>query len=263
MSRKRKTLILGGASLTAVICLTSAILIRASMQPSMIAKEGLAQSLTMPRTTNLRLQPEAARVNRRLGNRFNLSSRTESILIGTLTLAANKHPVTIIRRQTERGERVEVLLADRRLTWSNAEGIRATQGTATEPERLFVERLVFDSPDQFVLAQLRGASYYTVTRNLRPDDAGENYSGPLWRLVRISEPQATAETTLKTQWRLYYVNEATDLIERVVSEKTGQTIDASIQWTDRQGEQVPSHIKWTMSGQTIMEFEIASFSLTK
>jgi hypothetical protein len=229
----------------------------------LIATGGLAQSRTISPTGSLRLQPEAAAVNRRLGDRFKVSGRAESSLSGTLTLSGNQIQVTIIRRQIESGERVEVLLPGRRITWSHAEGIKATPGTATEPERLLVERLIFDSPDQFVLAQLRGAGYFTVTRNLRPNDAGDNYSGPLWRLVRISEPQGTAETAEKTHWRLYYVNEATDLIDRVVSENGGQTIDASIQWTDRQGEQVPSHIKWTMGGQTIMEFETVAFSLTK
>jgi hypothetical protein len=264
MSQKRKTLILGGASLIAVVCLMSAIFSsRASTQPRLIAKGSLAQGWTIPRTANLRLQPEAARVNRRLGDRFQLSRRAESIMSGTLTLSANRQEVTIIRRQIESGELVEVLLAGRRITWTHAEGIKATPGTATAPERLLVERLIFDSPDQFVLAQLRDASYFTAMRNLRPDDAGENYSGPLWRLVRISEPQGTSEMAEKTQWRLYYVNEATDLIERVVSEKDGETIEASIQWSDRQGEQVPSQIKWTMGGQTIMEFETAAFSLTK
>ena len=180
MSRERKTLILGGASLMAVVCLTSAILnTSASTQPALIVKRGPAQSQARTRTRNLRLQPEAASVNRRLGNRFKLSGQAQSILSGTLTLSADQQPVTIIRRQIESGEVVEVLLAGRRITWSDAEGIKATPGTATEPERLLIERLVFDSSDQFVLAQLRGASYFTVMRNLRPNDAGENYSGPL------------------------------------------------------------------------------------
>ena len=263
MSHKWKTLIFSGASL-AVACATSVVLIsRASTQFASLAKSGPDQTQTKPRSGNLRLQPEAAAVNRRLGDRFKVSGRAESILSGTLISSGNQQQVTIIRRQIESGELVEVLLAGRRITWSHAEGIKATPGTATELERLLVERLIFDSSEQFVLAQLRGASYFTVTRNLRPDDAGDNYSGPLWRLVRISEPQGTSAMAKKTQWRLYYVNEATDLIDRVVSENDGQTIEASIQWTDRQGEQVPSHIKWTMGGQTTMEFETATFSLTK
>jgi hypothetical protein len=261
MSRNRKTLILGGASLIAVVCLTSAILIsRASTRPSLIAKP---RSQAVPRTRNLRLQPEAVRVNRRLGNRFTASSRAESILTGTLTFAANKRPLSIIRRQIESGEFVEVVLADRRLTWSNTDGIRATQGTATEAERLLVERLIFDSPDQFVLAQLRGASYHTVTRNLRPTDAGENYSGPLWGVVRISEPQENDEIAPESRWRLYYINEATELIDRVVSEVDGQQIEAGIQWTENNGEQIPSNIKWTRFGEGLMEFEITAFSHQK
>jgi len=257
MSRKWKILIFTGASL-AVACATSAILIsRASTQPP---ASGPAQTQTMPRTRNLRLQPEAARVNRRLGNRFKFSARAESVLTGTLTLADNQQPVTTIRRQTESGELVEVLVSGRRLTWTNAEGTRAAVGAITEPERLFVERLIFDSPDQFVLAQLRGASYFTVTKNLRPNDAGENYRGPLWRVVRITEPQ---ELTPNGRWRLYYINETTELIERVVSEVDGQTIEANIQWSQSNGEPFPSNIKWTRSGQKVMEFAVTSFSQNK
>ena len=263
MSRKWKTLIFSGASL-ALACATSAILISgASTQPASHPKSGPAQTETMPRTRNLRLQPEAARVNRRLGNRFKFSGQAESVLTGTLSLGDDEQPVTAIRRQTETGELVEVLLAGRRLIWTNAEGTRAAVGTITEPDRLFVERLIFDSPDQFVLAQLRGASYFTVTRNLRPNDAGENYSGPLWRVVRITEPQGNEETTPKRRWRLYYINETTELIERVVSEVDGQTIEASIQWTESNGEQFPSNIKWTRSGQKLMEFAVLAFSQKK
>ena len=214
----------------------------------------------MPRTGNLSLQPEAASVNRRLRNRFKLSGQAESTFSGTLSVSANQQPVTIIRRQTEGGERVEVLLAGRRLTWANAEGIKAVAGTVTEPERQLVERLIFDSPDQFVLAQLRGASYYTVTRYLRPNDAGENYSGPLWRLVRVSEPAGIDDVTPKSRWRLYYINETTELIDRVACEVDGQTIEAGIQWIESNGEQIPSRIKWTRSGEKLMELEIMAFS---
>lgn len=261
MSRKWKTLILGAVSLMVLVCVTSAMLIsRASTQPSLIAKQGLGQTQAMPRTKNLRLQPEAALVNRRLGNRFKLSGQAESVLTGTLTVPGNRQPITIIRRQTESDESVEVLLAGRRFTWSNAEGLRTTAGTVTEPERMLIERLIFDSADQFVLAQLRGASYFTVTRNLRPNDAGENYGGALWRLVRITEPQSNDGTTPKNRWRLYYINEATELIDRVACEVDGQMIEASIQWTENNGEQMPSNIQWTRSGEKLMEFEVTAFS---
>jgi hypothetical protein len=260
MSRKWKTLIFSGASLV-LACATGAILIsHASTQHSLLAKSGLLQNQALPRTRNLRLQPEAARVNRRLGNRFGLSGRAESISSGTLTVSANRQQLTIIRRQAESGELVEVLLAGQRITWSNTEGIKAVAGTITEPERLLIERLIFDSPDQFVLAQLRGASYYTVTTNLRPNDAGENYNGPLWSLVRITEPQGSDDTMPKSRWRLYYINEITDLIDRVVSELDGQTTEASIQWSEKNGEQTPSNITWTRGAEKLMEFEVTAFS---
>jgi hypothetical protein len=261
MSRKWKTLIVSGASLLAVVCATSVILIgHASSQSQQIKLQETTLTVTVPLLKNLSLQPEAARVNRRLSNRFKSGRGAESTLAGTLSLGANQQSVTIIRRQNDSGETVEVALAEQRLSWSDAEGLTAIR-SATESERRLAERLVFDSVDQFVLAQLRGASYYTIVRNLRPDDAGENYSGPLWTLVRISEPKP--KDMAQSPWRLYYINEFSDLIDRIVSELDGQKIEASIQWTENNGELIPSHIKWTTSGQTIMEFQVTTFSQNK
>src|SRR5262245_24519573 len=259
MSRKWKTLVLSAASLI-LACATTAILIsRASTQP----KQSSPQTSIIPASRNLSLQPEAVRVNRRLGNRFKSSRGAESTLTGTLTLGTNQQPVTIVRRQTDAGEIVELNFSGRRLIWSNSDGIKAIPGLPTESERLLLERLALDSPEQFVLAQLRGASYFTVTRNLRPDDAGENYSGPLWRLVRVTEPRPVDDTSQNSNWRLYYVNEATDLIDRIVSERNGQSVEAEIQWTERNGEQVPSQVRWTMNGATIMRLEVTAFSQNK
>jgi hypothetical protein len=53
------------------------------------------------------------------------------------------------------------------------------------------------------------------------------------------------------------------LIERVVSEVDGQTIEANIQWSQSNGEPFPSNIKWTRSGQKVMEFAVTSFSQNK
>ena len=131
---------------------------------------------------NLARQPEAVRVARRLGKRFNPVSRATSILTGTLTIDGHGQPVTITRRQSEKGEGVEFLVGSRALTWRAEEGARASSSTLTDTERQLVERLVYDSSDYFGLAQLRGASYYTVARNLRPDNAPDNYDGPLWNV---------------------------------------------------------------------------------
>jgi hypothetical protein len=184
-------------------------------------------------------------------------------LDGILTLGTTKQRITIVRRQTAGGETFEMLLTDQFLTWSDADGITARSGSATQSQRLLLERLIFDSPDQFVLAQLRGASYHTISRNLRPNDAGENYSGPLWTLVRVAEPQRIDNLAQTHRWHLYYINETTQLIDRVVSEEAGQTIEASIQWAEWNGEQVASDTKWTINGQTVMEVEVTTFSQRK
>jgi hypothetical protein len=207
------------------------------------------------------LQPEAAAVNRRIGNRFK-SANTRSFVAGALTIGSDRQPVTIIRSQTDNGENVDVTLAGRSFNWSDTEGIRAIQNAAAaNAERLAVERLVFDSPDQFVLAQLRGASYQTIVRNLRPTDAGDDYTGPLWTMVRVNDPQTVESIAPKSLWRLYYINSHTGLIDRIESDVDGQRIEASIlQWTEQNGEKIPAHIRWTTNGQILMEYQLTSFS---
>jgi hypothetical protein len=95
--------------------------------------------------------------------------------------------------------------------------------------------------------QLRGASYYTVARSVRPADAPDGYDGPLWTIVRV--------------WRLYYINTATGLIDRIESEVEGQLIVAEISsWTEQDGEKLPAQIVWTRNGQTLMQYSLTNFS---
>lgn len=184
------------------------------------------------------------------------------MLVGTIRIGTERQPVTIIRSQTDTGEAVELNLMGRKFIWTGAEGVKPRAGAAaTEAERLAVERLVFDSPDQFVLAQLRGASYQTVMRNLRPTDATDDYTGPLWTMVRVNDPQTNETAAPTSQWRLYFINSITGLIDRIESDLNGQRVEASIlQWTDENGEKSPTQIRWTMNGQTLMEFELKSSS---
>jgi hypothetical protein len=258
MSRRRRTFVLGSTSVAIVACAASVILIsRASTSPASSTRQQVSRAPQKRR--NLALQPEAAALNRRLGNRFK-SESAGSVLTGNLTLGANQLPVTIIRRQSESGEMVELLLKGRSLTWSEEDGVKETQSAATAAEHLLVERLVSDSPDQFVLAQLRGASYQTIFRNLRPNDAGDDYAGPLWTMVRVNDPQTKADLAPKSPWRLYFINSKTGLIDRVECDLDGQRIEATmLQWIDQSGERLPSHIRWTSNGQTLMEFQLTSF----
>lgn len=262
MSRRWQTCILCGASIALLVFATRLILVSsASTTTTFPTSNKPAQSQRPNKIRNLVLQPEAAAVNRRIGNRFK-SATARSVLAGQLTVGNDRPPVTIIRTQTDSGENVEVILAGRNFTWSEAEGIKAIQGAAaTEAERLAVERLVFDSPDQFVLAQLRGASYQTIMRNLRPTDAGDDYTGPLWTMVRVDDPQKIESAAPKSAWRLYYINSISGLIDRIECDVDGQKIAASIlQWTEQSGEKLPSHIRWTTNGETLMEFQLTSFS---
>ena len=124
-----------------------------------------------------------------------------------------------------------------------------------------MERLIYDSPDYFVLAQLTGASYYTVVRNLRPDDAPDNYEGPLWTVVRVDDPSHDEQARAGSRWRLFHLNTITGLIDRIISEEQGQKIEAGFSdWTERSGEKFPATITWTSNGQVLMTLNLINLS---
>lgn len=220
---------------------------------------------TRPQPTyrNLSLQPEAFLMGRRLGKRFSPAQPEKSILVGTLTINSELRTLQTTRTQTDDGEEVEIALGGTPglLTWNARNGSRSSSVEATRDARELVERVVLDSPDQFVLAQLRGASYATVSRNVRPTDAGDNYAGPLWNIVRIGEPERDEQKKPQSAWRLYYINTRTGLIDRIVSELRGETIEAEVSgWVTVNGENAPTQITWTRQGKTIMEYRLTSFS---
>ena len=211
---------------------------------------------------NLSRQPDAFNMGRRLGGRFAPGKREKSVLIGTLTIGSERRIVQTTRTQTDDGEQVEIGIAGSAdsLNWNAAQGALSSSSRATGSDRELIERLVLDSPDQFVLAQLRGASYYTVARNVRPDDATDGYEGPLWNVVRVHDPQTDQEKRPQSPWRLYYLNPTTGLIDRIVSEVQGQKITAELTWTESNGEKIPAQITWTSQGQIVMQYSLTSFS---
>ena len=214
---------------------------------------------------NLSLQPEAFKMARLLGPRFSPLKRARSMLVGTLTMGSQRRNVETIRTQTDKGEQVEVKIAGSSgsLTWDAGRGAFSSSRRATGSDLELIEKLVLDSPDQFVLAQLRGASYYTVARNVRPVEAGDsdNYTGPLWNIVRVIDPERDEEKRPSSKWRLYYINTATGLIDKVISEINGERIEAGFSaWTEQGGEKFPATITWSRQGQEIMTFRLTNVS---
>ncbi len=227
------------------------------------------QPIAMPSGTrsvrNLSMQPEAFKMSRILGQRFLSSRREVSVMNGTLTIGTERQHIQIYRRQNDRGESVEVFIdgGPVTLSWSDTDGLRASDRAPSENERELIERLAFDSIDQFVLAQLRGASYRTVARNVMPAEAGgaDNYSGPVWDIIRIDDPEEDPQKRPLSTWRLYYVNSQTGLIDKVVSEPRGERIETNFSsWIEQAGEKLPTRITWTRSGQKIMEFRLTNFA---
>ena len=154
-----------GLAIALIAIATSAFLITRAKVDSRLT-EANSQTPTVRRMRNLSLQPEAFKMSRRLGSRFAPLRRAASALTGNLTTGTGQQLATIVRRQTDSGETVELGLGVRTLKWSEQDGVIALSGSSPTPaERLLVERLTFDSADQFILAQLRGASYHTVARS--------------------------------------------------------------------------------------------------
>jgi hypothetical protein len=211
--------------------------------------------------TKLALQPAADRMRRLLGQRFLKDGREIAVLTGTLTIGNARQAIRITRSQEDEGETVSIALAGGQIfTWSANEGAKANGRLASTTERLLIERVVLDSPDQFLLAQLRAASYDVVVRDVRPAEAGEDYNGSLWDIVRVREPE-NADNQTQSPWRLFYLNTTTGLIDKVVSQEAGETILAEISgWVEQNGEKVPTHILWSQQKQAIMELEINTIS---
>jgi len=213
------------------------------------------------RFRNLSLQPEAAKLSKRLGQRFIGSESDVSVLLGEVTTGETRIPLRIMRKQDERGESVEISANGRALRWSALHG--ATGDTVvTELDRSLVERLVFDSADAFVLAQLRGASYQVVGKNVRADLGGaDNYNGPLWTVVRVSYEGADSEAKPESVARMFYINSRTGLLDKVISDLRGEGVEAVMDgWMTDGGETFPSLIRWSVSGRQVMEFKVISFN---
>jgi len=213
---------------------------------------------------SLALQPEAFKLMRRIGGeRFKSKASPVAVLQGVVQTGTDRQNVQIIRSQINSGERVEISVvgAVAPLSWDATSGARTSAGVLDLANRTLLERLTFDSADQFILAQLRGAGYYVVTRNVRPDDAAEDYAGPLWDVVRVDDPEQDVQKKPLSGWRLYYINNKTGLIDRVVSDSQGDRIEANFSgWTDRSGEKFPSAITWTTQGKTVMSFNLTNVS---
>ena len=260
MSRKSRTVVFS-VLLLAIAGTTSTFVISRAL-----SERTSAQATTQPRPNkkgwrNIFLQPEALQVARSLGKRFGPLSHTTSVVNGTLTSSGSEQPLTITRSQTETGEQLDLLAGGRRLTWNDQDGTKTASGAPSDTERLLVERLTLDSPDAFVLAQLRGASYFTIARNVRPAGARDGYTGPLWNMVRVDEPQRNEAARPLSPWRIYFLNVQTGLPDRVEYELNGQPIAAEfLEWSEEREEKTPSRVRWSTNGQTLMELRVTSVS---
>ena len=204
MCRKSKTFLFCAVLLVMTCAASAFLLTRASTQTPVPSTQAGEQGRHQ---RQLSRRPEAMNMSRRLGNRFDPSTRSSSVLAGSLFIGGSQNTVTITRNQTETGEAVEIAVgADpATLKWTQTDGPKSSLNALTKAQRVLIERLVFDSSDYFVLAQLRGASYYTVARNVRPEEVrdSDNYNGPLWNIVRVDDSEKNLQKKPISSWRLF------------------------------------------------------------
>lgn len=266
--RARRQLSIAALLIGTIACGATALLVFASgrtKERAFSAAQLSTKRQVGPIPRNLSLQPEAFKLARRLGGRFSSGTTTASVVLGTLTTGSETRSMQMRRTQTADGESVEIAIAGSNLlTWDATQGTTVSGQQSARTERELIERLVLDSPDQFVLMQLRGASYYTVATGARPAEATDGYSGPLWTIVRVDDPEQDERKRALSPWRLYYLNAATGLIDRIEYEVEGQRVIAQISsWAEQNGEKVPAEIVWTRAGQTLMQYSLTSFTVSE
>lgn len=231
--------------------------------PPVVSSTGQQRARRSP-GHNLALQPEAYKLGRRLGVRFREAGREVSVLSGTLTFGGESRKVVIRRVRGEAGETLEVALGGGAAThaWDARGGARHSGRAAEGEERLLVERLALDSPEQFVLAQTRGASYHTVARLARADEGGaDGYAGPLYDLVRVDEPRGVGGAATASPWRIYHLNSDTGLPEKVSYEEAGGKIEVTLSgWAGHGGELHPSRVAWKRNGSPLLELVVTNVS---
>jgi len=213
----------------------------------------------------LRLHPDADKFARRLGLRFQAPGREVTTFAGTLSLGGQQHNVTITRTQNDDGEQMAVGLDGQpaSLTWNYTDGPLTGNARANSSQTSLLERLALDCPDQFVLSQLRACSYMTVARNVRPASAGlsDDYNGPVWDIVRVSQPVGRGSYSPLSSSRVYYINSMTGLVEKVISSEQGQIIEAAISgWSVQSGERFPTRITWSINGTDALDLSITGVS---
>lgn len=232
--------------------------------PSIALPLGQSSGRERDQHSRLSFQSAADKLRRLLGQRFTKSGRERQTVVGALTLGVQQVPVRIVRTQNDDGEQVEIALGPgpASLIWSGADGAKSGARLANGIERQLIERLALDSPDQFVLAQLR-SSYRTIATGVVPKGASvlEDYSGPAWDVVLVSEPDSSAGVKALSSSRLYYINTTTGLLDKVVSREEGQAVSAEFSgWVNQDGEKVPTRIVWRRNDQLVMELNLSGAS---
>jgi hypothetical protein len=213
--------------------------------------------------SRLRLQPEADKLCRRLGQRFSKANLGVSVFMGTITIGTRRDAIRITRAHDGDGERVAIEIGNEAatLTWQAFEGTRASGGDAGSATRSIVERLVLDSPDQFIFAQLRGAAYHKMAQNVRPVEAGDSddYEGPVWDMVRVVESTSRSNNKPISDSRIYYINSSTGLIDKILSQEGSEDVIAAVSsWVEQDGEVLPTGVTWTKDKQVLMELRISN-----
>jgi hypothetical protein len=104
-----------------------------------------------------------------------------------------------------------------------------------------------------------------MARNVRPAEAGnsDDYEGPVWDMVRVIESTSRSNNKPASDWRIYYIDGSTGLIDKILSQEGGENVIAQVSsWVEQDGEILPARITWTKDKQVQMELSISNVSLS-
>jgi hypothetical protein len=195
-----------------------------------------------------RLWPQLRETLNALGDRLEKSGKERLILVGTLRRQNNSQAIPFrLFLELPRHLRLEEQGARPRVSGFDGGEGWALGAALSDEDQEIIETLVFDSADQFFLAQEQGFATRALGRRFRLDDGGApNYTGPYYDIYQLQDHVSIVKEE-RTQSKLFYFNSDTLLLERVryQIERDGAPVNVEVRfggWQKVNGQQIAGSI---------------------
>jgi hypothetical protein len=103
-----------------------------------------------------------------------------------------------------------------------------------------------------------------VARNVRSERADDYDANGPWDVIRVDDPEEDPQKRPLSQWRLYYLSRTTGLIDKIISEASGERTEAHLsEWKEQSGEEFPTKIIWSNQNGIRMTFTLIKVLVTQ